>query len=116
MKRWIFLLTLVVSQPIYAVDCYITFMKGTCFEKFNVTLKVHNNTTHEKIMNDITLPITSGNDMKNFWVRLPFNCKKEEAIRLVSTFTPTIWDDQKPQDYQGNRIWTLPAEVKKLLD
>ena len=103
-----FCLLLLVAAPALAFKCYVTAMKDSCWDDYDVTIKVMNSATKKELASDIVLKKGA---LK--WQRVSFDCEPQESLYYSATFTPEIWEGGAGKVYYSQRYWNLPKAIKK---
>lgn len=98
-KSWLVSVFLVTN--VYAVECYITMVKGSCWKNYNLTVNIYDASTNENL-GDIN--VWEG----DLWARKSFSCSPGQVLSLEAKFTPIIWDQDEGKAYRGLRFWKLP--------
>lgn len=105
MKRLFLVVLALFATNIYAVKCYVTVVKGHCWETYNVTVKAIDTSTGKT---RATVIIPEG----SYWSRQSFKCKPGESIQFSATFNPIIWESDRGKTYYSQNMWNLPEKVK----
>lgn len=106
LKTLITLILFILSINAYSVRCFVTGVKASCWESYNVTINVVDTKNDQKLAT-IIIPA------QNIWSRQEFECSPGQNIRLDATFTPDIWEKHKGRVYSGLNFWKLPVTPPK---
>ena len=90
----------------WAIDCYFTLVKDSCWTKFNVDVEVSDAITFKHLLN-ISVPAGTS------WKREPFVCTVGQKISYKAKFSPEIWEGDTKKVFLAQRFWQLPREVKE---
>lgn len=88
----------------WAITCYYTLAKDSCWTKFDVSVDILDASTMNKIT---TISVPAGKS----WARESFECSPKQSLNYIATFNPIFWESDKGKTYKGLRSWSLPAEV-----
>jgi hypothetical protein len=90
--------------------CYLQFVKGTCWQGFEVDLQII-----DEIKGEVIQTIRLGKD--EFSKQEQFPCQPEQELRFKASFSPAIWEKSAGQWYDARRVVFVPpltmAEDKK---
>lgn len=101
-------LTFTMAVPAHAFQCYITAMKGDCWSDYEVTIEVLDSMTDQTVL-DNPIQIKKGSNYQ----RVAFQCKPQQGLRFIASFSPAIWKSNEKKQYNAQRIWYLPSAIKK---
>ena len=104
-RLFILMLSLTSSSSLWAITCYYTLVKDSCWTKYNVSVDVMDAITNTVLT---TVIIPTGKS----WMRQPFSCKPAQKLFYKARFTPIIWESEKDAVYSATNYWSLPAAVK----
>ena len=95
------------SSSIYAFSCYLTIMKSSCWQDFDVTITATDQVSHKQVI--------KAQDLKknNLWTRTKFECSPRQGLVFQASFTPAIWQGTGNKMYQPKRVWFLPSDIEK---
>ena len=102
------LLVLVISWAslsVYAVPCYLTLVKDSCWKIYNVTVDIKDANSDKKI-GSMTVPLDTA------WGRQAFECSPGQTIALFAKFSPAFWSSDENKIFRGQRYWKLPDSIK----
>lgn len=102
-----------LSSQAYAIDCYITIMKGTCWKDYDVTIEAFDATTGDSLIPKTHLDGKDPTKLNDFWVRVPFKCQAKQGIKFGASFSPAIWENNKGKIYPSADTIYLPETAKK---
>jgi len=105
--RFILPVLLLVTSQANAFKCYITAVKDSCWNDFNVTIKIIDYATNKLVVDDLVIPKGKS------WARNSFECTPKEAMIYKANYSPAIWKGQEQKVYTSKRIWYLPKKVGK---
>jgi len=102
----IFTVATLFSTSLFAFNCYITFVKDSCWTNYNVVVKVLDSEAN-KVLTTVTIPKSTS------WKRQQFQCKPGQKLFYSATFTPIFWQSEKGVSYLAKKYWYLPAKIEK---
>lgn len=88
----------------FAVQCYLTIYKASCWLNYNVTVQVSEAESHQSVSKIV---IAKGKT----WTRVSFPCEPSQTLSMEAQFLPTFWKDSEGRVYNGKRYWSLPKAV-----
>jgi hypothetical protein len=108
MNKWINAsLIVLISSEAFAFKCYITAMKDSCWNNYQVTIKIMDTVKKKELTEDVVL------DKGTSWKRVSFDCQAKQSLFYSATFKPSIWRGTGDKVYYSKRYWYLPKEIKK---
>jgi hypothetical protein len=104
--KYIVLGMLLSTKAAFAVSCYVTVVKGSCWvEKFSVTVKVVDVVSKQEL-SKVTIPAGKS------WERASFACNPGQQLQYLANYSPKIWDGDVEKIFESKRFTTLPLELK----
>ena len=104
LTRIILLSFLFWMHPAFAITCYMTIAKDSCWTKYDVEVQVIESATDTLIT---TVKIPKG----EHYSRQTFPCKPALKMNYVARFSPVFWQTDKGKSYNALRAWSLPEKV-----
>ncbi len=101
----VFLGASLFASQVMAIPCFITMVKGSCWQKYTVTVDVLDAENDQALM---TITIPKGRN----WTRQSFEAKPKQRFMLRATFSPTFWKTEEGRQYYAKRYWSLPEDIK----
>ncbi|OGV27949.1 MAG: hypothetical protein A3E88_06940 [Legionellales bacterium RIFCSPHIGHO2_12_FULL_35_11] len=95
------LLFFIFSSPVSAVTCYITIVKASCWNNYNLEVTVRDANTLKKIA-DVNVYQSS------LWIRQEFPCQPGLTLSLEATFNPVFWSSDDGRVFKATKFWKLP--------
>lgn len=87
-----------------AIPCFVTMVKGSCWEKYTVDVDVIDAESDQVLM---TISIPKGTS----WIRQSFEAQTKQRFMLRATFTPVFWKTGEGKQYFAKRYWSLPESI-----
>ena len=87
-----------LSLSAYAVPCYLTLVKDSCWKMYDVTVDIKDAVTNKQL-GSIIVPLGTA------WGRQAFECSGGETLALFAKFSPAFWklpDALKPGEVAWN--------------
>ncbi|MCA0404012.1 MAG: hypothetical protein LCH30_09485 [Proteobacteria bacterium] len=107
MKRLFFSCVLAgFSLNTFAFTCYFTAAKDSCWQNYDVNIKVMDAIDNKEVM---TVVLPKGKP----WVRQTFECQPSQKLMYEATYQPVFWKTEEGKSYMALRYWTLPEEIGK---
>jgi len=100
MRPWI--IALLYSNVIFAVECNMTFVKTPCWQNYTVMLKLIDESNDKEVTSATLAP-------NNLWQRTTFECQPGQHFRVRAKYTPAIWEGDADKVFMGKSIIALPA-------
>ena len=88
-----------------AFQCYLTFVKDSCWIDYEVTVTVQDPSTHTQLM---ALTVPKGKS----WLRQSFTCQPGQKILYQAQFSPVFWQSDIGKIYNARSYWALPSTIK----
>ncbi len=96
---------LVTASNVYAFNCFITAVKDSCWQGYEIKIDVIDVTADKKIL---SMVIPKDQD----WVRVDFSCYPKQSLLYTATFHPLIWENNADTVYKSKHYWFLPETIK----
>lgn len=103
-KKILLGLSVLCTSPTWAIDCYYTLAKDSCWTNYNVSVDVIDSETNS-LLTTVTVP--KGKQ----WTRQIFDCKPSQKLMYKARFDPIFWSGDKDKTYSAQRYWLLPDVV-----
>lgn len=100
----IFLLGILASIPGWAITCYYTLAKDSCWTNYDVSVDVIDSMT-TKTLTTVTVP--KGQQ----WTRQTFPCHEAQKLMYIATFSPVFWQSDIGKTYPAQNAWSLPEQI-----
>ena len=94
-----------LSLSAYAVPCYLTLVKDSCWKMYDVTVDIKDAVTNKQL-GSIIVPLGTA------WGRQAFECSGGETLALFAKFSPAFWSTDEDRVFSGQRYWKLPDALK----
>jgi hypothetical protein len=91
-------------HPAFAITCYMTIAKDSCWTKYDVEIDVIDSTADTLLT---TVKIPKGQQ----WTRQTFPCKPAQKMAYVARFSPVFWQTDAGKSYSALRSWGLPETI-----
>jgi hypothetical protein len=92
---------LLLSMPLWAVECYFTVAKSSCWLNYDVDV-VLTDTLTSQITQTIHIP------KGKLYNRAHFQCQPKQVFSAYSQFSPVVWESDKAKKYRAVRFWAMP--------
>lgn len=87
----------------YAAECYITFVKASCWKDYKIHLNVYDHITKSKVT-ELDIP------KSEFWSRKSFSCNPAEIIDIAAQYSPEIWSGDANKIFVGKYQTKFPND------
>lgn len=105
-KRAIYLFFILTQVHVaWSFPCYLTVIKGPCWQAYDVTVDMRKVADDESIL---TLNLSKD----QLWERASFECSPKETVYFKSHFSPVIWENEAHRTYQSTRYWSFPVSTE----
>jgi hypothetical protein len=105
-KLLVTFLSLVVTCPSWAITCYYTLAKDSCWINYNVSVEVIDSRTGG-VLATVTVPKGQA------WTRQTFDCKPAQKLTYIARFSPVFWESDIGKTYSAINYWSLPDAVQQ---
>lgn len=103
-KTFITSIFLFYSTSNYAITCYYTLAKDSCWTDYNVSVDVLDSANNQVLT---TVVVPKGKQ----WTRQTFACKPSQKLMYIAHFTPTFWEGDAGKTYSALHFWALPDAI-----
>jgi hypothetical protein len=103
-KALIMSLGLCCTAPSWAITCYYTLAKDSCWTDYNVAVEVIDSKTG-KTLTTVTVP--KGKQ----WTRQTFPCEPAQKLMYMAHFYPVFWQSDVSKTYAALNFWSLPETI-----
>jgi len=105
-RLFIFTLSFIFANSLWAFTCYYTLVKDSCWTQYNVSVEVIDAKTQKVIINPSIPAGTS-------WVREKFTCSPAQSFMFRAQFAPIFWENDKGKTYSSKRFWPMPNTINE---
>lgn len=104
-QKLILLFSALMPGLVYAIPCYLTMVKDSCWTNYAVTVTMMDASNAKQVLQ---VEVPKGQS----WVRQGFTCDPAQTFLFKAQFSPTIWGDQAGLFYASQQYWQLPEQLK----
>ncbi|MDP3269368.1 MAG: hypothetical protein Q8M40_10010 [Legionella sp.] len=99
-------LGMILTIPVWAINCFFTLAKDSCWTGYNVVVDVIDARTNQ-ILTTVTVPAEKS------WTRQSFVCEPSQKLMYHARFTPVFWQSDEGKTYLAKRFWSLPSIINQ---
>jgi hypothetical protein len=98
-------LCLIFTCPSWAITCYYTLVKDSCWTNYDVSVDVIDAITGGVLT---TVKVPKGQQ----WTRQTFPCQPAQKLMYNASFSPIFWQSDIGKTYAALNYWSLPDAVQ----
>jgi DNA-binding beta-propeller fold protein YncE len=93
-----------ISMHVYALPCYITMVKDSCWTEYNLTVDVID-ASNDNVIATISVPKGES------WARHEMTCQPEQVVNFRAKFSPVFWTSDTDKVFSTKKIWSFPDQI-----
>lgn len=105
-KTVVLLISAFFSAFTYAIPCFFTVAKDSCWTNYNVTVSLFDAGSN-KLVGSILIPKGKS------WARVQSNCSPGTTLRVQAQFNPIFWQGDENKIYAAQNYQILPSQIAK---